>query len=600
MAPVSKELLEWGKKQKIKETMYYTKPIRFFGNITPIILQNENGPCPLLAICNILSLRNELRLSPYETSVSERELLRLVAENLLISNRKDEETQKTISDTIDILPLVAKGLDVNVRFTRIKDIEFTSKCAVFRLLNIPVYHGWIIDPQDVETSNAIGLKSYDTLTADLAKLETQNTEGVTTKSSEEDLHEPLMGLELTKTVYSSSEKVGDCVTFKTDPDKASHVGKTSTSEPERHESKDETVETDPDKASRDGKTNTSEPEKRESKDRIEEASLEEVKITEKSVTFGETTSSEASSSTLNIVTARSPQIKELISRPLTARQGELVRDFLENNVSQLTVYGLFCLHEGLEERELCAFFRNNHFNTMLKYGGALYLLVTDLGYKDEPGVIWEKLSEVNGDTVFVNQYFKIYKPEIERYTRDKKSVEHIWSRAYPETDYTAEASTSRNTDKSSDPPLAGDSEQVVPEAKQRQKGLEEEDVEKVIQDLTERAKRREKEKEEEQRSPPLAGVWQELVLEAKQHQQSLAEKQSQREIEEIQPQRVSPTPPPTGSNVREHHSSIRPRNLLRNLTRKPLRNPLRNPTRNPLRNPPRKESKRSKEKCSLM
>ncbi|KAJ0672224.1 putative MINDY deubiquitinase [Helianthus annuus] len=56
MAPVSKELLEWGKKQKIKETMYYTKPIRFFGNITPIILQNENGPCPLLAICNVLKL----------------------------------------------------------------------------------------------------------------------------------------------------------------------------------------------------------------------------------------------------------------------------------------------------------------------------------------------------------------------------------------------------------------------------------------------------------------------------------------------------------------------------------------------------------------
>ncbi|MFS7926880.1 putative MINDY deubiquitinase [Helianthus anomalus] len=361
---------------------------------------------------NILSLRNELGLSVYETFVSERRLLQLVAENLLISNRKDEETQKTISDTINILPLVAKGLDVNVRFTRIKDIEFTSKCALFRLLDIPVYHGWIIDPQDVETSNAIGLKSYNTLMVDLAKLETQNTEAVTTKSSEEDLssdnikvehvekeyigeeHEPLMGLELTKTVYPSSAKVGDHVTFKTDPDKASHVGKTSTSEPERHERKDETVETDPDKASRDGKTNTSEPERRESKDRIEEASLEEVKITEKSVTFGETTSNEASSSTLNIVTVRSPQITELISRPLTARQGELVRDFFENNVSQLTVYGLFCLHEGLEERELCVFFRNNHFNTMIKYGGALYLLVTDLGYKDEPGVIWEKLSEV--------------------------------------------------------------------------------------------------------------------------------------------------------------------------------------------------------------
>ena len=27
---------------------------------------------------------------------------------------------------------------------------------------------------------------------------------------------------------------------------------------------------------------------------------------------------------------------------------------------------LFCLQEGLKERELCVFFRNNHFNTMFK------------------------------------------------------------------------------------------------------------------------------------------------------------------------------------------------------------------------------------------
>lgn len=31
--------------------MYKTKSIQFLGRTTPIILQNENGPCPLLAIC---------------------------------------------------------------------------------------------------------------------------------------------------------------------------------------------------------------------------------------------------------------------------------------------------------------------------------------------------------------------------------------------------------------------------------------------------------------------------------------------------------------------------------------------------------------------
>lgn len=33
--------------------MYKTKAIKFLGRSTPIVLQNENGPCPLLAICNL-------------------------------------------------------------------------------------------------------------------------------------------------------------------------------------------------------------------------------------------------------------------------------------------------------------------------------------------------------------------------------------------------------------------------------------------------------------------------------------------------------------------------------------------------------------------
>ena len=38
--------------QAIKECMHKTKAIQFLGRIAPIILQNDNGPCPLLAICN--------------------------------------------------------------------------------------------------------------------------------------------------------------------------------------------------------------------------------------------------------------------------------------------------------------------------------------------------------------------------------------------------------------------------------------------------------------------------------------------------------------------------------------------------------------------
>ena len=43
---------EQQKQEGIKECMYKTKAIQFLGRTTPVILQNDNGPCPLLAICN--------------------------------------------------------------------------------------------------------------------------------------------------------------------------------------------------------------------------------------------------------------------------------------------------------------------------------------------------------------------------------------------------------------------------------------------------------------------------------------------------------------------------------------------------------------------
>ena len=51
------------------------------------------------------------------------------------------------------------------------------------------------------------------------------------------------------------------------------------------------------------------------------------------------------------------------------------------------------------------FFRNNHFNTLFCHKGQLYLLVTDLGFLWERGVVWEALCSVQGDTHFCNAEF---------------------------------------------------------------------------------------------------------------------------------------------------------------------------------------------------
>jgi len=80
--------------------------------------------------------------------------------------------------------------------------------------------------------------------------------------------------------------------------------------------------------------------------------------------------------------------------------GFLCSDFLRDTSSQLTTAGLQALREKLKDEQLCVFFRNNHFSTLYKKMGRLFLLVTDEGYADFPDVVWEGLESVRGDTCY--------------------------------------------------------------------------------------------------------------------------------------------------------------------------------------------------------
>lgn len=51
--------------------VYKLKRIDFFGRTVPIALQNENGPCPLLAIANVLLLRKQIELPEQAPDVSQ-------------------------------------------------------------------------------------------------------------------------------------------------------------------------------------------------------------------------------------------------------------------------------------------------------------------------------------------------------------------------------------------------------------------------------------------------------------------------------------------------------------------------------------------------
>lgn len=543
-----------------------------------------------------------MNLSPDTTEVSQEKLLSLVAERLIDSNsnanNKDASyivnQEQNISDAIDLLPRLATGIDVNIQFRRIDDFEFTPECAIFDLLDIPLYHGWIVDPQDYETADAIGSKSYNAVTGELVALETQNIEGVCKNNPEEDcidfaaattaalgvpspclskatsfddsprsvsdhqkgrkgdieeeeelLRALMLSAEISTAVsdppvanisggtpsvslnegaclkeimpvdsvnglekclvveYNNIHKLepsvlDDCndnlISLKNPPEQASSSslktdvgdllhqsiyveseesilhndmvekssvdamlqsgsapsqspGKDTASVDESHVDisrgseelqKQSTFTTDHESADKQDGCSTTElsclsspyADSDSSSGRIQHidgaealtSSVdgsepiyegEECILDPRTAVFedrepvyeGEMVLAEqADKSTLDASNAKSKD-------EITPHQGELIRSFLKNNASQLTFYGLFCLQDGLKERELCVFFRNNHFSTMFKYDGELYLLATDQGYINQPDLVWEKLNEVNGDTLFMTGNFKEFKVE---------------------------------------------------------------------------------------------------------------------------------------------------------------------------------------------
>jgi hypothetical protein len=45
----------------------------------------------------------------------------------------------------------------------VSKFEYTPECIIFDLLDIPLYHGWLIDPQQEEVCTAVNSASYNQL-----------------------------------------------------------------------------------------------------------------------------------------------------------------------------------------------------------------------------------------------------------------------------------------------------------------------------------------------------------------------------------------------------------------------------------------------------
>lgn len=258
-------------------TFYYVKWISWKGEKTPVITQSENGPCPLIAIMNILFLRWKVKIPPKTEVISVEQLMILLGDCVLSTKPKESSEglqlnfDQNMNDAMSVLPKLSTGLDVNVRFTGVGDFEYTPECIVFDLLDVPLYHGWLVDPQSHEALQAVGRCSYN---------------------------------QLVEKIISSKHSTDSA----------------------------------------------------------------------------------------------------LVSEGLVAEQ------FLDATATQLTYHGLCELTAAAKEGELCVFFRNNHFSTMIKHKGHLYLLVTDQGFLSEQKLAWESLHNVEGDGNFCDADFCLSHP----------------------------------------------------------------------------------------------------------------------------------------------------------------------------------------------
>ncbi|KAG5366538.1 hypothetical protein CJU89_0971 [Yarrowia sp. B02] len=255
---------------------------------TPIILQDENGPCPFIALVNTLVFTEAMSPAPPGPGRPLSALLEnkeLVSKNLLldhlgqwllsISSRQNGPHihPDDLNTCLRLLPELYSGLNIDPRFDG--TFEEGPELALFRAFEVDVVHGWIADPKEPYYDDVIEVGSYDA--AQLLQVE----------------------------------------------------------------------------ASEDGQMKQKE--------------------------------------------------REALHRQLAA-----TFDFMEENPSQLTNYGIRYIEEILVPGSVCVFFRNNHFATLYKQptSGRLFSLVTDRELCGRNGIVWISLEGTSGtdDTFYTGGF----------------------------------------------------------------------------------------------------------------------------------------------------------------------------------------------------
>eukprot|EP00808_Paulinella_micropora_P014247 g74013.t1 len=475
---------------------YIVKTIWFFDRSSGqykeicIVLQSVNGPCPLIAVCNVLLLRGKIVIPTDRTKISFEELCDLLKkfleqklQSVILKPRPDRSQQQqeaivanvicSFEDTVQMLPVLEAGLDVNCVFTHPTKFEFTPQIALFDMFETRLLHGWVCDPQDKVLQKAIESLSYNEvvnlLTTDDTPMHSPAEASYVPhslspsstpekKQNQQSGHSALANMSAvsaaglagmdTMSEANSSAVASSASSFAATPvptqpalqdsPPAAEVGPdsplapfTSSSAPAPGGTASTAAAPAATPAGPAGPRTspTPGPDLPSGAATPPEAKNYRTDAPELFAPLpipGEGESKEVRegkrSMPVQIHTAAqgSPVRESKRGSSANRIRREVLRNWLASSQSQLTVVGLSELHSVVKEGELTVFFRNNHFSVLHKFQGELYCLVTDSGLLGAAPYIvwnrladvsvWNRLADVSGDDEFLDYDFRVPDP----------------------------------------------------------------------------------------------------------------------------------------------------------------------------------------------
>eukprot|EP01082_Thalassiosira_pseudonana_P009295 g8327.t1 g8327 contig29:261970-263833(-) len=385
---------------------YQVKSVRYQAASRKILLQNENGPCPLLAAANALLLRGVIVLSSEcirNGVASTEDVVNMLAERALassclspqsaaagesgwndvgarsVSSERNATTTASshheyhLNEVLSLLPSLQHGMDVNPKFTcGPAGVEYTKNLAAFDILGVDLVHGWLLDEQDVETTSVVGAKSYN----ELIELIILGNEGRELAGR----LEAMVCEREERLLLDGSDWGGGDVTI----EETREVGKVCCEDggatdytPLERGNVDE-IQTNTEEANGSNIGGNS--------SQCRPATADDSLPVNPDWVDDATAATAAAADNTQQTTALTNEEKETLQKEIVdlkqkiaetsqhISQSQIVNNFLTTSCHQLTYH-------------------------------VLYLLVTDLGYANTPEIVWEKLDAIDGDTEYVNEMF---------------------------------------------------------------------------------------------------------------------------------------------------------------------------------------------------